>query len=39
MEYYGVNEMREDERKEFLVWYDRVPRLSTIGTFWNRLSR
>jgi len=29
MTYYGVDEMREDERKV------RDPRLSTIGTFWN----
>jgi len=22
MTYYGVDDMREDERKEFLVWYE-----------------
>jgi len=22
MKYYGVDEMREEERKEFLVWYE-----------------
>ena len=22
MTYYGVDEMREEERKEFLVWYE-----------------
>jgi len=22
MKYYGVDEMREEERKDFLVWYE-----------------
>jgi len=24
MEFYGVNEMREEERKEFLAWYESL---------------
>jgi len=37
MTYYGVDDMQEEERKEFLP-VTRVgdPRLSTIGTFWKR---
>jgi len=31
---YGVNEMTEEERKEFLVWYEsQSSELSTTGTF------
>jgi len=33
--YYGANEMREDERKEFFAWY-KSQRSETIGTFFNR---
>ena len=30
--FYGVDEMREDERKEFLVWYES----QRYDTSWNR---
>ena len=32
MTYYGVDEMREDERKEFLFWYE----IQRSKTFDNR---